>query len=376
MPKKKNRIPGVEKRGDKWRARAFFDGKETTRTFSSQDEAIRWKREQERALERGEWIDPRLASITFKEWSDNWIKGKTNIAPQTRRGYVSRLRCQLIPEFGERKLTSITNNDINQWVARSIEEGMGLVAIRRSHGVLRQIFGAAVLDGRINRNPAVGVPLPRVSKKEKRALSASELFLLARHCEGYEVLVKFAGATGLRWGEIAALQCKDISILNRTIYVGKSLSIGLNGEWIVSSTKTNESRVVPFPKELLSDLQTLIENRGPDSHIFTMPGGGLLEYNNFMTRIFRSAVRASGLNGITFHSLRHTAASLLISQGTPITTVSGILGHASTQMTLDVYGHLYEDDAMTYMDRLGEKLFAGTDKERTNVVSVKHNIIG
>ena len=54
----------------------------------------------------------------------------------------------------------------------------------------------------------------------------------------------------------------------------------------------------------------------------------------------------------------------------PITTVSGILGHASTQMTLDVYGHLYEDDAMTYMDRLGEKLFAGTDKERTNVISV------
>ena len=43
MPKKINRVPGVEKRGDKWRARAFFDGKETTRTFSSQDEAIRWK---------------------------------------------------------------------------------------------------------------------------------------------------------------------------------------------------------------------------------------------------------------------------------------------------------------------------------------------
>jgi integrase len=58
----------------------------------------------------------------------------------------------------------------------------------------------------------------------------------------------------------------------------------------------------------------------------------------------------------------------LISQGTPITTVSKILGHASTQMTLDVYGHLYEDDAMTYMDRLGDSLFyTGTDKERTNI---------
>jgi integrase len=282
----------------------------------------------------------------------------------------------LIPEFGERKLTSITNNDISQWIARSIEAGVGLAAIRRAHGVLRQIFGAAVLDGRLIRNPAVGVPLPRVSKREKRALSASELSLLAGCCEGYEVLVKFAGTSGLRWGELAALQCKDISILNRTVHVGKSLSIGLSGEFVVSSTKTNESRVVPFAKELLSDLQALVEKRGPENPLFTMPEGGSLEYNNFMNRIFRPAVEASGLKGISFHSLRHTAASLLISQGTPITTVSGILGHASTQMTLDVYGHLYEDDAMTYMDRLGEKLFAGTDKERTNVISVVEKVSG
>lgn len=372
MPKRTNRVPGVEKRGDKWRARAFFDGREVSRTFSSQDEAIRWKREQERALERGEWIDPRLASVSFRDWSESWLRAKTNIKPQTKRGYVSRLHCQLLPEFGERKLTSITNNEISQWIARSIDSGTGLVVIRRAHSVLRQILGAAVLDGRLNRNPAIGVPLPRVSKREKRALSASELFKLARACSGYEVLVKFAGTTGLRWGELAALQCKDISILNRTVYVDKSISTGLRGEQIVSSTKTNESRAVPFPRELLPEIQDLIVNSGPESQLFTMPGGGSLEYNNFMTRIFRPAVKDSGLDGATFHSLRHTAASLLISQGTPITTVSGILGHASTQMTLDVYGHLYEDDAMTYMDRLGEKLFTGTDKERTNVVSVSN----
>ena len=76
----------------------------------------------------------------------------------------------------------------------------------------------------------------------------------------------------------------------------------------------------------------------------------------------------SGRQGVGFHSLRHTTASLLISQGTPSTTVSKILGHTSTQMTLDVYGHLYEDDAMTYMDRLGDSLFyTGTGKERTNI---------
>jgi integrase len=102
-----------------------------------------------------------------------------------------------------------------------------------------------------------------------------------------------------------------------------------------------------------------------------MPSEGALDYNNFMSRIFRPAVERVGFTGVGFHNLRHTTASLLISQGTPITTVAGILGHASTQMTLDVYGHLYEDDSTKYIDRLGDSLFnTGTDKERTNILSV------
>jgi integrase len=375
MPKKINRIPGVEKRGGKWRARAFFDGKETSKTFGSQEEAIRWKREQERALERGEWIDPRLSSVTFEDWSKAWLNAKTNLAPRTKRGYVARLNTHLLPAFGKRKLTSITNNEISQWLARAIESGAGLVVLRQSHGVLRQIFNAAVLDGRLTRNPAIGVPLPRVKRSEKRALSPSELMCLADACADYGLLIKFAGTTGLRWGELAAIQCKDISLLNRTISVSKAFSDGLRGEKLLSSTKTHQARIVPFPRELSSEIQSLVENRSPESFLFVMPERGSLDYNNFMSRIFRPAVKALQLEGVSFHTLRHTAASLLISQGTPITTVSGILGHASTQMTLDVYGHLYEDDAMSYMDRLGEKLFAGTDKERTNVVIVKPKVV-
>ena len=87
-----------------------------------------------------------------------------------------------------------------------------------------------------------------------------------------------------------------------------------------------------------------------------------------MTRYFKPALERCGLQVVGFHSLRHTTASLLISQGTPITTVSKIWGHASTQMTLDVYGHLFEDDATMYVDRPGDSVFnTGTDKERTNI---------
>jgi integrase len=102
-----------------------------------------------------------------------------------------------------------------------------------------------------------------------------------------------------------------------------------------------------------------------------MPFDGVLDYNNFMSRIFRPAVNRVGYVGVGFHHLRHTTASLLISQGTPITTVAGILGHASTQMTLNVYGHLYEDESAKYVDRLGDSIFnSGTAKELPNLVAV------
>jgi integrase len=371
MPKKVNRNPGITKRGDKWQARAFHDGTEKTRTFSTQDEAVRWKREQERAMERGEWIDPTLSSITFADWSQKWLSAKNDIAASTKRGYVTRLNTHLLPAFGKSKLTSITNNQIGQWIAKAINDGSGAIVIKRSHSVLRQILNAAVLDGRLNRNPAVGVPLPRTKSKEKKALSFQQLRALADEVVGYETLILFAGTTGLRWGEVAALQCKDVSLLNRTVIVEKAISTGARGEKIVSPTKTHQVRTVPFPKDLLPEITQLIESKPAESPLFQMQGGGVLDYNNFMSRVFRPAVARTGMKDVSFHTLRHTTASLLISKGAPITAVAGILGHASTQMTLDVYGHLYEDDANKYIDRLGDSLFnTGTDKERTNIFSV------
>ena len=168
MPKKVNRNPGVAKRGEKWKARAFFDGREYSKTFSTQEEAIRWKNEQKRALERGEWIDPSLSSISFSEWTKMWLQAKTNISPSTRRCYIARINAHLLPAFGQSKLTAITNNQIGKWVAVSVENGVGATVIKQAIGLMKQIYQSAVLDGRLSRNPAIGVPLPRAKAKEKQ----------------------------------------------------------------------------------------------------------------------------------------------------------------------------------------------------------------
>jgi integrase len=369
MPRKVNRNPGIERRGDKWRARAFLGGVEKTKTFATQDEALRWKRETQRSLERGEWIDPNRSSVLFQEWAEMWLVAKTDISGQTYRGYVSQLKNHLNPYFGKMKLTAITNNQIGQWIAREIESGTGEIVIKRSHALLRQILNSALMDGRLSRNPAIGVPLPRTKSKKKTALTPVQLNSLAQECNENSLLIQVAGMTGLRWGELAALQVKDVSLLGRTINVSKSVALSRSGKKVIGATKTNTVRTVPIAKDLLPLLEKQLEGKSPLSPLFARSDGKVLDYNNFMSRIFRPAVKRLGYSNVSFHSLRHTTASLLISQGAPVTAVSGILGHASTQMTLDVYGHLYKDDASKYIDRLGNSLFdTGTDKERTSNV--------
>ena len=92
----------------------------------------------------------------------------------------------------------------------------------------------------------------------------------------------------------------------------------------------------------------------------TAPGGGPLGIGNWRTRVFDPGVRAAGIAGqvkgdvLRPHDLRHTCASLHIRSGTPPKVLSVMLGHASVAITLDRYGHLYPDDAHTYVDRLSE----------------------
>ncbi len=180
-----------------------------------------------------------------------WLQAKTNISASTRRGYIARINAHLLPAFGQSKLTAISNNQIGKWVAVSIENGVGATVIKQAVGLMKQIYASAVLDGRVSRNPAIGVPLPRAKASEKQPLTVNQLKALAKECGDYELLVLFAGTTGLRWGELAALLCKDISLLNRSVNISKAYSNGLQGEKILGSTKTHQVRTVPFTKELI-----------------------------------------------------------------------------------------------------------------------------
>lgn len=118
------------------------------------------------------------------------------------------------------------------------------------------------------------------------------------------------------------------------------------------STKTGESRSVPLASAIRPGLEQGIANRAGEEPLFTGRGGGRLNYGWFRRSVFAPAVARTGLKNVSIHSLRHTCASLLIQMGTPVTSVSQILGHASVKMTLDVYSHFYEKDSEVWLNRL------------------------
>jgi integrase len=111
---------------------------------------------------------------------------------------------------------------------------------------------------------------------------------------------------------------------------------------------------VPIPKFLADELDALKAGKGPKDLLFTGDRGGVLRNGNFRRDVFDHAAREAGLDGLTPHELRHTAASLAVSAGANVKAVQRMLGHASAAMTLDVYAGLFDDDLDGLADRMDE----------------------
>jgi integrase len=112
---------------------------------------------------------------------------------------------------------------------------------------------------------------------------------------------------------------------------------------VFDTPKNHHRRNVPVPRFLVDELAQQVAGKGPDDFVFAAAQGGVLHLRNFRRNSFDPAVRATGLDGLTPHALRHTAASLAIAAGANVKVVQMMLGHKSAIMTLDLYGHLMAD---------------------------------
>lgn len=206
--------------------------------------------------------------------------------------------------------------------------GLAPATVRQAHRVLSLTFSLAGRDGRLARNPADHVPLPRAVKGEKLFLTVDQVEDLAVAAGDYRLAVLFLAYTGVRFGELSALRVRRLDLMRRRAEIVEAVA-EVGGRAVFSTPKSHQVRSVPIP-----------------------PRGGLLRLQNFRHTVFDRAARAAALDGLTPHSLRHTAASLAITSGADVKVVQQMLGHASATMTLDLYGHLYGDRLDEVADRM------------------------
>jgi len=201
----------------------------------------------------------------------------------------------------------------------------------------------------------VGTPLPRATRRSPRFITADEVDQLAGAVpERYEALILVLAYGGIRWAEAVGLKIGRVNLLRRRIEISETLS-EVNGKLYAVPPKIWESRTIAIPPFVADALGAHIgrfTDGDPDGLVFTTDSGTPLRSANFRRNIWLPAIADIGQDGLRPHDLRHTCASLLIAADAHPRHIKEHLGHSSIRVTMDVYGHLYEDSRDEIAERL------------------------
>lgn len=218
-----------------------------------------------------------------------------------------------------------------------------------------------------------GVELPRIVPKERRFLTAPQVGALAEAMpQRFHALPLVLAYGGLRWGETVALRRRRIDLIHGRIEVAESAT-EINGELSWGTPKSHQVGSVQLPAFVADALERHLDEwvrADPEALVFTSDEGGPLRHSNFLSRVWRPALRGAQLpTDLTPHELRHTCAALLIAEGADPKAIQAQLRHSSIQITFDVYGHLFPghlDSVMDRLDRLHRRLDGSRTERRRN----------
>ena len=339
-------------RDGRWLARwRDPSGRQRKKSFPRKIDAQRWLDQMQADRHRGQYIDPSAGKVRVDTFAPDWLDGLAHLKPSTKERYRIALHRHVLPQWGSWSMGTIRHSDVSGWIGRLAESGLKPGTVRQIHRVFSLLLDAAVRDGRLARNPALGVQLPRQVRAEPRFLNPAEVARLIEAAGDDGLAIAVLAFTGLRFGELSALKIKRVDLLRCRLTIAESAT-EVGGVLTVTTPKTHQTRSVPFPRSLAARIDALCIGRAPDDPLFTAPGGGMLRLGNWRRRVFDPAARAAGITGVSPHDLRHTAASLAVASGANVKAVQRMLGHASAAMTLDVYAGLFGDD----LDQVAEKL--------------------
>ena len=301
------------------------------------------------------------ADMPFGDWMEHWYETHSRPAarPGTRRIYEGYLRLYIRPGLGHIPLNRLTAKDMQQffvWLKTEGradqsdgETGLADSQLRNIHSLCWRALEKAVSGNLIPQNPASGCKLPPARKGEMNLLSreAMQKLLIQAKEEKYYELFLLEFATGLRLGELTALQWEDLNLTTGELRISKQ-AVVIGSEVVVTEPKTKAAvRTLLLPPKVLEVFREY-RKRNVSRWLFPSPKK---EDSPLLPSVVRQRLHRlldhAGCERMRFHDLRHTFATLALESGKDVKTLSAMLGHVSAATTLDIYTHITDDMRLT-----------------------------
>jgi integrase len=301
---------------------------------------------------------------TLGEWLKEWLStyAAERVQPKTLEGYTQLVRNYVSPiALAGVPLSELTHHQIEAALYGLLKaqakrkEHVSASTVRHVGHLLGIALNKAFRLELIQANPMARVEMPSVEKKDMRSLTPIEIRALRETCRGdwTFALVELALATAARRGELLALTWGDLESGSGTLMISKSLEQTAAGLRI-KRPKNGKSRSCQLPHSALVALEFLREQQAqhrrlfagdyqPHGLIFCRADGGYYK-PDLVSHTIITRMRRAGIKGASFHTLRHTHASNLISRGVPLPAVSARLGHSNPAMTVRIYSHALPAD--------------------------------
>lgn len=318
--------------------------------------------------------------VKFEIFAEEWFSeyAKSNLR-NTTFNFLYHQRLRVYRAIGDTSMEKITVRQLQEFINSLSKDGANEVngkplspkTVRHVLSLVSDIFAYAVRMGIVRENPCVRVVLPKLVRKEKKIYTVEEtvrlMELLRKEPVKYRAFFYLLIYSGCRRGELLGLEWRDVDFANCLISIRRTSCYTPDRGTYTDTTKTEQSkRTLKLPQEVMDILCELREFQLRQADIF---GDKWVESGRLFTKengepqhpntSYHWLEKFCARNGLPFyglHSFRHLFASLLVSNGVDIVTVSGVLGHSAVSTTSNIYCHMLEDARVRASDTVASAL--------------------